>query len=839
MLETERWRARAENQTRRLPAWMVLLLLAMQTLPAPAYASDDGSGEGAAYRGRLSGAARVVDIGTSVQVGAETGFTVYTFDVTKNVERVGLMIVQLSQPIFGGQYMRASSNDPGARRFRPTTCGALVQFLNGDFEYERGDILNGSRTRAEPLELNAARVFQTTTDFQEWRLRDLYYPNPPSTLTTPPAHEFGWGGAEWDTPIARTRVFVARAWDRTRNPPTGQSDTAGTAPPVADRDRVSVRVDASRFFVPGANYCVFALEQSRTSITAAQVYRATDVPTQDCDSGCPNGESRARRSPRAPSAIAASLSIPASGPLARWTRTEPIPVLGCADPQRTARCHLGYLFEAVSTDGVPASRDNGSVNANAEALACIARAGGAPRASDDTLEALRTLSNLVRGLMDARRSDEQARKQLTAALIRRALVRSGRLSQLEGTAIQVRVSDGLAGTTTTAATPSDRSLSAAAQLQADITARLTDLQSPPTPEQRPELLKALAEVQTFQHALLNRRPVLDSSTTPTETATPTPAASIWASDFTWNPETPNVVYFSRSGGSGAVAGVTTQTLFVDEGVSLVAALELVHDEVVRTGTTREPLAAFADRMTGCDTQAECKQLPQLFTPEWDAFMALARAVNPGAAAAIESQAASVRDDVLRVQRESARVAAQARSYATAQVGTTSTTFQDQKSWFTDYVTPSLGVYMPTRLGSNGDAGRWAPTVGAQLYLWPNPVDRPMWFWGARDLRRLLMFEGGITTGPLRSVDEARGRVVGTGPNGHAWYAGAGVQLLPYVTVSGGATWLRTDGLEGSRSSLLPSGYVSVSVQANVPGLVANMIRARAAKQNDRLISVLP
>ncbi|XXF74991.1 hypothetical protein P2318_18130 [Myxococcaceae bacterium GXIMD 01537] len=150
---------------------------------------------------------------------------------------------------------------------------------------------------------------------------------------------------------------------------------------------------------------------------------------------------------------------------------------------------------------------------------------------------------------------------------------------------------------------------------------------------------------------------------------------------------------------------------------------------------------------------------------------------------------------------------------------------NQGTWFDHYVTAHTGY---ARLVSAADPF-WVQQAGIQLYLWPNPVEEPMWSNGWRDWRRLVALElgAGLTTGRFGPLNRYSGFTSsGTPP----LFVGAAFQLLPYTTVSTGVTLLhaRQTSLDSERPRFMAQHYLGGSVQLNVVGIIRNLAAGKAA-----------
>ena len=110
-------------------------------------------------------------------------------------------------------------------------------------------------------------------------------------------------------------------------------------------------------------------------------------------------------------------------------------------------------------------------------------------------------------------------------------------------------------------------------------------------------------------------------------------------------------------------------------------------------------------------------------------------------------------------------------------------------------------------------------TGVQIYLFPNPIDEPMWTNGTSDARRLVGLELGFVPKGARFGPGDRYTTPPKFPI--TPFVGLSLQPIPYGTISLGRFWA------GSRSTALPQQapqlvggwYFGASVQANIPDLV--------------------
>lgn len=150
---------------------------------------------------------------------------------------------------------------------------------------------------------------------------------------------------------------------------------------------------------------------------------------------------------------------------------------------------------------------------------------------------------------------------------------------------------------------------------------------------------------------------------------------------------------------------------------------------------------------------------------------------------------------------------------------------NQKDWFFNYVTPVIGYGSVLRASDPF----WLGYIGVQVYFWPNPVDEPMWQNGREDIRRLVGLELGF--GLRSEALGPEGRYSGLSSSDlPVVFAGLALQLLPYTTLSAGASFLerRDSTLAQERPYAIVSPYVGVSVQTNVPDIVGALLGRRSS-----------
>lgn len=151
----------------------------------------------------------------------------------------------------------------------------------------------------------------------------------------------------------------------------------------------------------------------------------------------------------------------------------------------------------------------------------------------------------------------------------------------------------------------------------------------------------------------------------------------------------------------------------------------------------------------------------------------------------------------------------------------------QKSWIFSYVTLSTGFSVIL----NTPQPFWVHQVGMQLFFWPNNIDDPMWRNGIADLRRFFFIEAGVATtaGPFGPENRY------AGPPGINFestvpplFFGAGLQILPYTSVSSGVAVLgrRTSTLMQEQVMRMASPYVGISIQLNLPDAIKALSKSR-------------
>jgi hypothetical protein len=171
-------------------------------------------------------------------------------------------------------------------------------------------------------------------------------------------------------------------------------------------------------------------------------------------------------------------------------------------------------------------------------------------------------------------------------------------------------------------------------------------------------------------------------------------------------------------------------------------------------------------------------------------------------------------DPTRAALERVEVEATVRADIDASVG------MSTETWFFTYVTPTVG-YAAT------SSSFGVPMTGLQLYFFPNSAAEPMWINGVADFRRLVSIEAGVSPsvgdfGPDNRI---------SGPASlPPLYAGLGIQLIPYTVASGGVMVvdIRKSTLEAEIPQVTPVAYFALSVQANVPDIVASLVSGNVA-----------
>lgn len=139
-----------------------------------------------------------------------------------------------------------------------------------------------------------------------------------------------------------------------------------------------------------------------------------------------------------------------------------------------------------------------------------------------------------------------------------------------------------------------------------------------------------------------------------------------------------------------------------------------------------------------------------------------------------------------------------------------------KSWVFSYVTPIVGYAGVLR----PDETFGLFYLGAQIHLYPNPVDDVQWRRGvtAKDLRRALALELGIA--PYQSSVGPDMRYGGPGSL-PPLFLGAAVHILPYTSLTFGAAFVdrRNSTLPQEEPHTVVTPYMGFTVQLNLPDLI--------------------
>lgn len=155
----------------------------------------------------------------------------------------------------------------------------------------------------------------------------------------------------------------------------------------------------------------------------------------------------------------------------------------------------------------------------------------------------------------------------------------------------------------------------------------------------------------------------------------------------------------------------------------------------------------------------------------------------------------------------------------------------RNDWFGSYVTPIAGISL---IPLEGDPFA-VQTLGIQVFLWPNPVDEPMWtgYW-KDEFRRSFALE--LMLGTSSTDLGPGGRYSGIlDADFPPVFLGAAVHLIPYTTLSFGVAFLdrRLSALPQEDSELFVSHYVAASVEANIPDIIAALVgRGASSKEDD-------
>lgn len=164
----------------------------------------------------------------------------------------------------------------------------------------------------------------------------------------------------------------------------------------------------------------------------------------------------------------------------------------------------------------------------------------------------------------------------------------------------------------------------------------------------------------------------------------------------------------------------------------------------------------------------------------------------------------------------------------------------QKSYFDHYVTTTVGA-VGAQIGGRHTV---LPMVAVHLYAAPNPVNEPMWTNGASDFGRLFSLDIGVGLAtlledPTASLTDPTVLSAGFGPErrysgpgkGPPWFLGVGLQLLPYVSVSGGMLLFEgtASGLGTERNRLQVAGAWTATAEINLVGLVRGWVSKGASR----------
>jgi hypothetical protein len=157
-----------------------------------------------------------------------------------------------------------------------------------------------------------------------------------------------------------------------------------------------------------------------------------------------------------------------------------------------------------------------------------------------------------------------------------------------------------------------------------------------------------------------------------------------------------------------------------------------------------------------------------------------------------------------------------------------------KAWLFNYITLTTGfscILAATQ-------PFWLHQVGLQIYFWPNLFEEPMWYNGIYDFRRLFFIEAAIATTPGQSGPEGRF----SGPPGISFdtpilpfFLGAGLQLLPYTSVSAGVAFLgrRSSTLAQEQTVFRASPYIGLSLQFNIPDAIKFLSKSKSYEQTGK------
>ncbi len=157
----------------------------------------------------------------------------------------------------------------------------------------------------------------------------------------------------------------------------------------------------------------------------------------------------------------------------------------------------------------------------------------------------------------------------------------------------------------------------------------------------------------------------------------------------------------------------------------------------------------------------------------------------------------------------------------------------ETEFFSSYVTPTLGLAFILHAHE-----RFAlPYVGAQIYLWPNRFDEPMWTNGRSDFRRMFGLEFGLGLSGFPSYNTAFGADNQYRPLSERYSTppvllGLAIQPLPYVTTTLGWAFMRRapTGLVRETPEPFTSFFVSITVQLNFFNAVRTLVLDRNAAE---------
>ncbi len=141
----------------------------------------------------------------------------------------------------------------------------------------------------------------------------------------------------------------------------------------------------------------------------------------------------------------------------------------------------------------------------------------------------------------------------------------------------------------------------------------------------------------------------------------------------------------------------------------------------------------------------------------------------------------------------------------------------RSSFFSTFLMPSTGVRL---VPIDGEA-LVIPSVGVNLFFWPNPVDAPMWsgYW-LDEFRRSFAIELALGTESTNIGPQQRYSGVADG-DFPPLFVGLGLHVIPYTTLSAGVAFLerRRSSLVEEQPTLFVSQYFSASLQLNLPDII--------------------